>query len=240
MRRIALLIVLMMGGLGCTSLKAMPLAQAMPETKSKANENAGFSNEDAIFNYLKPILKSTDKAARIYYLGSCEKEGDYYVVSFPRVRVQPPLENDTALAAVRDVFRSDANVKVSEGTDGIIRIVIGQLPANIAAILNTKISAVTFDRDQQYTEKLALTRIQSSKEVREARRILATQPDGIPLYMAAIKRPVVGAPHLPASMVNLTWDQALDSVAKTFGGVVLYGACTTQHLYTIDYVSLRP
>jgi hypothetical protein len=239
MRRIVLLIAFTMGSLGLQSLKATPLAQPMPETKSKANENTRFANEDAFFKYLKPILKSTGSAARIYYLGSCEKEGDYYMVSFPRVRVQSPLGNDTGLAAIRDVFRNDANVKVSEGTDGIVRIEIGQLPAKVATILDTRISVVNFDQAQQYTEKQALTRIQSSTEVREARRRLGTQPDGIPLYMSAVKQPVEGAPHLPTSMVNLTWDQALDSVAKTFGGVVLYGTCVTQNLYTVDYVSIR-
>ncbi|MBB5357739.1 hypothetical protein HDE76_000921 [Rhodanobacter sp. ANJX3] len=239
MRRIVLLIVFTVGSLGLQSLKAAPLAQGMSETEKKINENTRFANEEAVFKYLKPILKSTNSAARIYYLGSCEKEGDYYTVSFPRVRVQSPLGNDTGLAAIRDVFRNDANVKVSKGTDGIVRIVIGQLPAKVANVLDTRISVVTFDQDQQYTEKQALTRIQSSKEVRDARRVLGIQPDGIPLYMSAVKQPVEGAPHLPASMVNLTWDQALDYVAKIFGGVVLYGICPNKYLYTIDYVPIR-
>ena len=229
MRQAALLIILM-SILVFQSLEASSPTQMMPKSASKVNA-------DTVLYYLKPVLKSEGKVARIYYLGSCKKEGDYYMVSFPRVRVEPPLrKDDTGLATIREVFRNDSSVKVSEGTDGIIRIVIGQLPANI---LDTKISIVTFDQDQQYTESLALTRIQSSKEVQEAKRIQGIRLDGIPLYMSAVKPPIAGAHHLNPSMVNLTLDQALDSVAQTFGGIVLYGACVTPHFYTIHYVSLK-
>lgn len=86
---------------------------------------------------------------------------------------------------------------------------------------------------------LALTRIQSSKEVQKAKRTLGIHLDGVPLYMSAVKPPTLGAPHLNASMVNLTLDQALDSVAQTFRGVVLYGACAAPNFYTIHYMPLK-
>ena len=228
MRQIVLLTVLM-SVLAFQSLEASPLTQLAQKSESKENANT-------VLGYLKPILKSEGKVARIYYSGSCEKEGDYYMVSFPRVRADLPLrKSGTGLAAIREVFRNDPRAKVSEGADGIVRIVIGQPPATI---LDTKISIVTFDQDQQYTESLALTRIQSSKEVQKAKRTQGVHLDGTPLYMSAVKPPTAGAPHLNASMVNLTLDQALDSVAQTFGGIVLYGACAAPHLYTIRYVSL--
>lgn len=212
------------------SLEAPSPTQREPKSESKLNV-------DTALGYIKPILKSEGKVARIYYLGACEKEGDYYAVSFPHVSVELPFKkDDTGLAAIREVFRNEPSVKVSEAADGIVRIVVGQLPKTI---LDTKISSVTFDQDQQYTASLALTRIQSSKEVQQAKRVQGIQLDGAPLYMSAVKPPVAGAPHLNTSMTNLTLDQALDSVAKTFGGVVLYGVCTTPRFYTVHYVQLK-
>jgi hypothetical protein len=37
-----------------------------------------------------------------------------------------------------------------------------------------------------------------------------------------------GLPHLPGSVNDVTVDQALDMIAKTWGGPVVYGACTAQ------------
>jgi hypothetical protein len=48
-----------------------------------------------------------------------------------------------------------------------------------------------------------------------------------------------GAPHLPPLMTNVTVDDALDSVAQTFKGIVLYGACTQpdgKELFDINYI----
>jgi len=186
---------------------------------------------------LRPILGEASKAARIYYAGDCEKEGDYYWVSFPSVRVQPPSGSDTGFAAVKAVFRDEKNVRISKETDGIIRIVIGQ-PS--VALLETKIPLLTFDPVQQYTESQALSRIEDSKEVDSALRRLGVSRDGVPLRISLGVNPDNRSPHLPASMSNLTMDKALDSVAKTFGNIVFYGACTERRLYTVYYVSLEP
>jgi hypothetical protein len=48
-------------------------------------------------------------------------------------------------------------------------------------------------------------------------------------------QPAEGLPHLPSTMTNVTMDKALDMVARTFRGVVIYGACTEPHLYRIDF-----
>jgi hypothetical protein len=231
MRLVISSIILMVGGLGLQNLEASPLPPMGVET-SKVQTNI-----DPILDRLKPILKASGKVARIYYLGSCRKEGDFYWVSFPYVHVQNTSRSDMGLNAVRDVFRSEKDARVSEGPDGIIRIVIGQLPVTI---LETKISTVNFDQQQQYSANLALWRIEDNKEVGGAIRKLGIRRDGVPLRTTLGTEPAEGVPHLSASMVNLTLDQALDSVAKTFGGIVLYGVCTEPRFYTIHYVPLKP
>ena len=59
----------------------------------------------------------------------------------------------------------------------------------------------------------------------------------------AVVEPMKGLPHLPASIRNVTMEQALDKIAKTWAGegVVIYGVCTepTQQngdtLFWLDY-----
>lgn len=215
--------------LGCQQLAASPATQV------KSSESD--ATLETLLRYLKPILVEANRQARIYYAGECTKEDDYYWVSFPPVRVRPPSGSDKGLAAVKEVLRDEKSVKISEGADGIIRIVIGK-PS--VALLGTKISLLTFDPVQQYTESQALSRIEDSKEVGSALKRLGISRDGIPLRISLAVNPRDGAPHLPASMANLTMDQALDSVAKNFGNIVFYGSCAEPSLYTLYYVSLKP
>jgi len=229
MRWTALIFVLIACEFGCQQLVASPA------TQSQLSESD--ANREALLHYLKPILAEAKRATRIYYAGECKREGDYYWVSFPHVNVQPPSGSDKGLAAVKGVLRNEKSVKISEGADGIIRIVIGRPPV---ALLDTKIPLLNFGPVQQYTEGQALSHIEDSKEVGSALRRLGVSRDGVPLRMSLGVNPDSGAPHLPASMSNLTLDQAIDSVAKTFGNIIFYGACTERRLYTVYYVSLEP
>lgn len=158
-------------------------------------------------------------------------------MSFPKVRVQPPSGIAKGFVTVKEILRDEKSAKISEGSDGIIRIVIGKPPL---ALLDTNIHLLTFDPVQQYTESQALSRIEDSKEVGSALRRLGIGRDGVPLRISLGVNPRDGAPHIPASMADLTLDQALDSVAKAFGSIVFYGACTERSLYTVYYVSLNP
>ncbi|QRP64146.1 hypothetical protein I6J77_01360 [Rhodanobacter sp. FDAARGOS 1247] len=230
MRWAMLLVILITWGSGFNDLEASPSGQRTTWSENEANQ-------EAMLAYLKPILKSAGRVARIYYLGPCKKYGDYYAVSFPHVRVLPPSRSSTAISAVRDIFRNDDNIDISDGPDGIIRIVIGRPPV---ALLKTKLAILTFDQSQRYTESLALWRIMDNKEVDDVERKLHFYPDGPPLRISLGENSIEGAPHLPASMTNLTVDQALDSVAKNFGVMVLYGVCTEKHFYTIYHVALNP
>jgi hypothetical protein len=48
-------------------------------------------------------------------------------------------------------------------------------------------------------------------------------------------------PHLSASMKDLTMDRALDAVAKTFGGIVIYETCeerSGKRLVSLDFVQV--
>jgi len=53
--------------------------------------------------------------------------------------------------------------------------------------------------------------------------------DGVPEFAIY---PIVSAdpklPHLPASMTDVTVDEALDRIAQTFGGLVIIGSARTK------------
>jgi hypothetical protein len=52
-----------------------------------------------------------------------------------------------------------------------------------------------------------------------------------------IGQPAEGRPHLPGVITNVTMDQALDLVAKTFRGIVLYEFCTPLDQYEIYFAN---
>jgi hypothetical protein len=47
--------------------------------------------------------------------------------------------------------------------------------------------------------------------------------------------PVENLPHLLTVLSNMTMDQALDEVAKTFHSIVLYGVCSHSRLYELSF-----
>ena len=188
--------------------------------------------------YLGPLLRSAKKPARLYYFETCEAN-DSDPLAFPRLTVRPPSNGKKGLDAVRDFFGDDKKrVSVLEGRDGIIRVNIGTVST---ALLQTKIQLLTLRPDERYTADSAIVAITSTKEVEAAERRLGL--DGPPtVYSISFQRPVKGLPHLPAFMRDVTLEQALDAVASTFGGLVLYGECASRsgrHFFRVDWVELR-
>jgi hypothetical protein len=182
---------------------------------------------EAVEKYLRPVLASAGKAGRIYYEAICLAAEDY-PLAFPRVKARPPLLNVTDLTAARSVFREDKSVLVTEDTAGIIRVRIGRVPD---AILGTRISTLSLDPIEQYNSRVAIGAIEDTPEVRSAmerlRLVLPVRVVNMPVL-----RPAEGFPHLPPELSNVTMDQALDIVARTWG-IVFYGACAERGIYEI-------
>jgi hypothetical protein len=191
----------------------------------------GTRNEDAMLKYLVPVLNHDAKAARIYYAASCQTDEDYpyYPYPFPKINVQPPSRDVFGVSAVRQIFQGDANIKVEETPDGIIRVRIGELHDEI---LRTKIPRITLTPKQQYNDWASFFAIQDSNEVQAAMHKLSGHFDSEPGSWH-VTEPDKASPHLPESLTKVTMDQALDLVAKTFKEIVLYGTCTRQRYYII-------
>lgn len=194
-------------------------------------QNESEHNEKTLLRYIWPALKAANKSGRIYYTAVCQSYDKSPIVAFPRFEVLPPLKGETGQAAVRDVFRSDQDVTVTEHERGIVRIRIGNVPD---AILDTKISALTFGSLSQYNSTLAIGAIESNSEVQAAMRKLGVQ---VPLkvYNMLVIQPAAGLPHLPPTLTDVTVDQALDIVATTFKGIVMYGACRKERFFDVTF-----
>lgn len=188
--------------------------------------------------YLRPALMTHGGAGRLYFSTVCAAK-DGTPLPFPEVQMSPLSKGETGLAAVREIFKRDRQVKFSESQSGMIRIKIGE-PAT--ALLQTKISLVKFNPVEQYNGELAIWAVMKSKEVESAiHQIGFDQPET--MFGGSINQPEEAAdlPHLPTSLTNVTMDEALDEIATTFGGIVVYETCSEtsgKRLVSLDFIAV--
>ena len=190
--------------------------------------------ESDLLHFLDPALRNVGGTARIYYAANCEAEDHRTAVVFPAVALQPP-DGAIGIAAIRKIFENDAHVAVTQDRSAMIRITIGSVST---AILQTKLPVLTLQQSDQYDALLALNAIESAPEVSAAaRRLDVSEPPGVVDILYSVP-PDEAAPHLPAVIQNVTVDEALDAVARTFKGIITYGICTPPNgatLFRINY-----
>jgi hypothetical protein len=199
-----------------------------------------------VLQYVWPALIADGGAASIYYTTVC---GDVKnPLPFPKVEVQPPSKDNVGLTAIREIFSKDKNVRVSQDKSGMIRIAIAQgehtVPQTTVgkpqyALLQTRIHSIKLDPGERYTPSLAVLKITASKEFESAMHELNL---GRPqtLFSIGVNQPEKGVPHLPPAIRDMTLGEALDTVLKTFGGIILYPTCEEgevdfEHVGTGDF-----
>jgi hypothetical protein len=130
-------------------------------------------------------------------------------------------KTDWLLNFVRTAMLSSAvnqNVEVTEDK-GIIRVRIGKVPTDL---LRTRLGHVSFDREARYDPNQALGTIIGTNEVQTAMQSLRlTAPWRLGGTLVVPEKDFY---HLPGSISNVTVEQALDTIAKTWEGqlVVIY------------------
>lgn len=197
-------------------------------------------SEDTVIKYLQLALAPAGKAFRIYFRGSCSAQGGARVL-FPLIDAQPPAKGQRGLEGARDIFRKDSDVTVTEGPPGIVRIKIGNVST---AILSTRLPFVKLTQTAQYNPEGpggAIDMIEGTRPIETAMARLGLRQ--VPVFYIGAREPALSTlPHLPPSIKDVTLDQALDSIAKTFRGVVTYGECTRPNgtdLIDIEFQWLR-
>jgi hypothetical protein len=194
-------------------------------------------NLDTFLEYVEPVLKTAGGAARLYFRTSCwTGSGDG--IMFPQLRLDTPAQAKTGLAAIRDILRKEKEVNITEGRTGISRISIGEVNYEL---LNTKIHVLRLSPTQQYNTEEAIVAIERTKEVQAKMRELNLQEPPT-VHFGRVLEPAPGRPHLPATMKDVTVDEALDRLAQTFGGLVMYGECDSEngtHLISVDFKYIK-
>jgi hypothetical protein len=194
-------------------------------------------NRERVVESLRPVLKPLGGAGRIYFSSACSG-GKFPFPIFPKISVMPTQQRE-ALAAVRDIFLKDESVRVVRDRSGMIRITIGRPPT---ALLQTNLKSLRFNTDEQYNGWRAVGAILNAKEVQSAMQKLGFEK-GVKMAIGPIAVPEPGRslPHLTASIMNMTMDQALDLVAETFGGIVIYETCEepgAKRLVLLDFLEI--
>jgi hypothetical protein len=127
-------------------------------------------------------------------------------------------------------------VTIWQGKAGQLRVLVGDVSAEL---VTTKITLVSFRTVERYNAIEAINAITQTKEIQAKLGELGIlQPETIgPSFeqMPDPDRPLL--PHLPASIKNVTMEEALDQVAETFDCVIIYAGWTGdgKRWFSVDY-----
>jgi hypothetical protein len=213
------------------TLSGIPNLEASPQS-SIISPESGKHFERVVLKYLWPALDYGQTVGRIYYGAICKPNANSTSL-FPNLDVRPPPDGKIGVAAVRDIFRHVKDISVKETVPGIIRVRIGNVSD---AIMHVRIANLVLEPTEQYNYWLAIFKIENAPEVRSAMQELKIRLPVRPVSIG-IAQPAEGLPHLPGVITNITVDQALDLVAKTFRGVVVYEFCTSPDQYEIRFAN---
>lgn len=216
-----------------TAVETVMFAQKMPDRSIVEPTH----NQDIALVYLRPVLAAVG-AGRIYFSTVCYDKGE--PVPFPLLNVQQIPKGLTGLTAIREVYKKDKRVTVTQSQSGMVRIVVGSPET---ALLQTRIHLANLSWRAQYDASTAILAIEMSKELDMARRELKMREPLTVTHMAIpLEKPSKDLPHLSSSAFeDTTLDQALDLIAKTFSVIVLYGTCIDtdgSHLFRLDVAGM--
>lgn len=183
--------------------------------------------EQPFLDDLISAIRRVGKPARIYLAATCapgnasvdDVLNGNMTFTYPDVNIDLSREPLTGVSSIRYILRNDAQATVGQGPSGITRITVGDVST---AILQTKISRLALSKYGQYTALSAVEELLRAQELLNAE--LRTH---VRLRNHLIDH-LVGwgsGPHLPPLLRDVTIDQALDAIAQTFNGIVLYGNC---------------
>lgn len=180
---------------------------------------------------IRAVEKSEVRATRIYYRGTCDMSNSE-IIDPPFITLSPVSSSLNGIDELRAMLRRDPDASVTQSA-GIARITINKVARGI---LDTKLQAVTLTPNQQYNPQPAIWAFENDKQVQKSLKHLNAR---FTLSMGGLETlPSPNLPHLERSMSKLTFDQALDRIARTFSGIVVYKECVRPGkttLVSIDF-----
>jgi hypothetical protein len=204
----------------------------LPKKRSDLS-NLSQRNQERLARELRPILKATGGAGRLYVRSKCLGESGN-LLFFPRIDLKPGSNRKPGIARIQAAFDGNKEVKIAERQPGLVGIWIGSVSNDL---LKTTIRVLELGPRPRYNYYDAIEAIISAKEIQAKMREL--QMDELTTFASyPILSPDPRLRHLPDSMTNLTMDEALDQVARAFGGLVIYRECSGENprrRFSIDF-----
>lgn len=212
------------------ALKAPAFRRSLPSRIHVSGYNRDLAN---ILNYLGPALDPA--GVRLSYATKCADGAG--IPPIPPVRLSAPSRASTGYSAVTMIFSDNQNVVVTKNVDGVITIKMGRVREEL---LHAHIRVLILRPIAQYNPGLVIDALENTVEMRSAMDTLGLRPSSV-FRIGLLKSPWSGRPHVPHVLKNVTVDQVLDLLAKTFRGVITYGVCTQgspRRLFFINFAGL--
>ena len=168
------------------------------------------------------VLQVSNLSGSVEISGRCDLQ---FLPDLPPVR--PTADNMASpLSGLRELFADDSAMQIRQDPSGLIRMNEVGVPKDI---LNIRISHISFESDGQnalYNPNDALRAILQTSEVATFIRSHAIRsPNAMEAVTGSTGRWPAQWPHISGSLNNVTMEQALDHVLKTFPGIWLYEDC---------------
>lgn len=176
-------------------------------------------------------VESDVKVARIEYRGTCDMSNSERIDP-PFIELSPASATLSGIERLRAMLSRDQDTSVTQSA-GMTRIRINKVTGSI---LDTNLQTITLTPNQQYNPQPAIIAFANHSEIQNSLQHLNTR---FALSMGGLETlPSPNLPHLEPSMSHLTLDDALDRIARTFSGVVVYKECVRPGkttLVTIEF-----
>lgn len=241
-----LLVKLLVGSLAVSFLAGCQQSTGLASrAKRKAIIDRHARNEALVLRKLSALLAVNRRVGRLYFSG--RPAGGSRVQTFPwgtgpalfpSLRLQREHNRVHGLAAVRALFAGDRNVRVKNGGPHLVRVYIGSVSDTA---LNMRISALRLGRADRYSPDSAILAIEYNRQLCTAlQKIGYSFPVAYMDFLSSL--PSRNLPSLPPVMEDVTLDQVLDRIARTFNGIVIYSQCDAPnggHLLWITFVHIH-
>jgi len=172
------------------------------------------------------VMKKAPFSGSLEYWGDCGMDQEAPVL--PEVRTPAgDGASPSALVMLREMFENDPKMQVTGDADGTIRIIQSDVPKDL---LNVTIRKISFTN--VYDPETGTALIFTGPEVRAFMKAhgIWSYDQAYRFHVANLNRqaPVSGLPHISESLENVTVQQALDRLLKTFPGFWIYENCRDE------------
>jgi len=173
------------------------------------------------------VLNSAGLSASLETSGVCDSE------SFPQFPQVDEKSGDSTLATLRAMLSSNRGPRVTQDSNGTIRVVEPDVPTDL---LKVRMSHITFDDGIYSASDALLLVVMNAPEVGaffQDNPIAGPLP--VTIVSGGIGKPPSGSPHISGTLENVTVEDALDRILLSFPGIWLYENCpqTEKHTRTV-------